>query len=105
MKKTIIHAFEKGGVIYPPLEAECKNCYQSETRIIGLIGGEAIIGCYCDFIGKPVDGTACESYGLDLSKIPDEHEKRYAELEEAGELEDDEEAEAKKRELEEFLSL
>ena len=106
MEKTLIHAFEEGGVIHPPLEAGCGNCCYSETRIINIVGIAAIIGCYCETSDGFVDYQfLCNGYDLDFSKIPYEYEEEYERLEDAGELEDDEEAEAKKREIEEFLSL
>jgi hypothetical protein len=106
MEKIIVHAFEKDGIIYPPVEAECENCVFSESKIIGFNFGGEVIRCYCYFIKEFVDDQPpCAKHELDILKISDEQEEELWRLEEADELDVDEDDEAKKREAEAFHSL
>jgi hypothetical protein len=105
MEKIILHAFEKDGIIHPPVEAECGNCSYSVSKIVGFNFGGEVIRCYCHFIDEFVDDQfVCVNHDLDLMRLSDEQIEEYERLEDAGELDINEEAEAKRTEIEEFLS-
>jgi hypothetical protein len=106
MEKTYLHAFEKDGIIYPPIEAECANCFYSESKTVGFDFGGEVIRCYCYHIGEFVDDQPpCVNHELSLSKVSSEQEEEYWRLEGAGELESEAADEDERREIQEFLAL
>ena len=107
MIETVLHSFEKDGIIYPPIEAECGNCFYQETKITGFNFGGEVLKCYCAFLKDFVepDDEPCKGYGFDYNFYHQEQAEEYCRLESLGELDEQQGNLSHQQEVEDFLKL